>query len=151
MPQTRPVPLQHKTLLQWTHGGRDSAHCLARLILPPAGRPVAVVSELRSNPDRFGVSDDFARVAEAFLEAMRPVAPVEPADVRWVAHHGAFSYHDSAGAEDSFTAIDLCWDGHHYHDDPARHRLMSAEETTEVLAGVELEPVPVALDELRMS
>jgi hypothetical protein len=136
----------YRTILEWQHRRGGDAHCLAQLIIVPAGCPVAVLSELRSNTDNRGIMSDFAGVAQTLLTAVRPTVDLPPADVVWIAHHGAFSYYEAAGPE-TYVLMPLRWDGEHYHAVGDDRRLDPAE-LADALHGTALEPVPAALAEL---
>jgi len=133
-------------ILQWQHRRGGDAHCLAQLILPRGGPPVVVLSELRSNTDNRGIMSDFTSVAEALLAT--PGSPVElpPADIVWIAHHGAFSYYEAAGPE-TFVLMPLHWDGEHYHA-VGEDRQLEPPEVVNTLRGTDLEPVPAAVAQL---
>jgi hypothetical protein len=134
------------TILEWQHRRGGDAHCLAQLVFLPAGPPVAVLSELRSNTDNRGIMSDFAGVAETLLSTARPVVELPPAEVVWIAHHGAFSFYEAAGPE-TYLLMPLNWDGEHYHAVGEDRRLEPAE-LAETLRGAALEPVPEAVAQL---
>ncbi len=125
------------TVVHWQHRRGGAAHCLGRLFSSESGRPVVILSEVRSNPEGYGITGDFAAAAEAMLRAVP--APMDPAMVRWIAHHGDFSYPDAGGSPDTFTAVELEWDGR-YHDDLARHRRLDPAQTAALTAQFRLEP-----------
>ena len=141
---------QASCVLRWSHRLGGAAHCLARLVIAaPSIPPVAVCSEIASNPDELGIIGDFAAVADAFVEVVASAVGGldEPAGVIWVAHHGPFSSHDPAGPE-TFTEIALAFDGQRYHDDLVGDRLWGAEEVTRRVRPLRLKPVCEALAEL---
>jgi hypothetical protein len=127
--------------VRWDHA-RGPAHCLARLYLRPSASPVAIVSELRSNPWRRGITGNFAAVAEACLNGWGELVELDPASIVWVAHHGGFSFFDAPDQPTTFTRVDLVWDGNRYHDSVHRHHLLSPAAAAELTAGLVLEPVP---------
>ncbi len=133
-------------IVHWPHRRSGQAHCLIRLY-PLAGRVVAVASEIRSNDDRHGIADDMAGVAAKALDLAQEHVNAEPANIIWLAHHGAFSYHD-AFDPDTFTLIPLTWDGQRYQDNLETHRLLTEQQVHDLLDGRSLEPVPRALASL---
>src|SRR5947209_10812184 len=141
---------QVSCLLRWSHRLGGAAHCLARLVITaPSTPPVAVCSEIASNPDELGIIGDFAAVADAFLEVVASAVGGldEPAGVIWVAHHGPFSSHDPTGPE-TLTEIALAFDGQRYHGDLVGDRLWGGEELTGRVRPLRVQPVPGALAEL---
>lgn len=126
------------TIVHWQHRRGGPAHCLARLFSSASGQPVAILSEVRSNPEGYGITGDFAAAAEAMLRLMP--ATIDPAAVRWLAHHGDFSYPDAGGAPETFTEVELVWDGQ-YHDELSRHRRLDPAQTAALQAQFRLEPV----------
>jgi hypothetical protein len=141
---------QASCLLRWSHRLGGAAHCLARLVITaPSTPPVAVCSEIASNPDELGIIGDFAAVADAFVEVVASAVGGldDPAGVIWVAHHGPFSSHDPTGPE-TFTEIALTFDGQRYHDDLVGDRLWGGDEVTRRVRPLRLKPVPEALTEL---
>jgi hypothetical protein len=137
-------------ILEWEHSQSGRAHCLARLMLRPApAPPVAVLSELVDNPDRFGLTGDMGGAAAAFLERMRPYADLDPDRVVWIAHHGPFSSPDDDGGAETFTRVDLA--PHHgvFRDDLSGHRLLTPAQVLAEIAPLHLHPVPEVLAELR--
>jgi hypothetical protein len=133
-------------MVQWQHRRGGDSHCLARMVLPPAGPPAVVVSEVRSNTYLRGIMSDFPAVAEALLAATRPAVELPPAEVVWIAHHGPFSSYEDVGPETYFL-IPLSWDGEHYHPD-GPDRLLDPAELAQALGGAVLEPVPAAVARL---
>jgi hypothetical protein len=100
-----------KTIQRWQHHLGGEAHCLIRLhVLAAPSKPVAVISEIRSNPEGRGIIDDVAAVADALLSDVPALIAPDPDTIVWIAHHGGFSYHDSFGQE-TFTETPLQWDG----------------------------------------
>ncbi|MFM9697646.1 hypothetical protein [Streptomyces europaeiscabiei] len=127
-------------VVDWRHRRAGRAHTLVRAVHSTVtGRAVAVVSELASNPDDRGITDDFGSVADAVLPALRRAFGTEPAEVLWIAHFGAFSYHDPTGPE-SFTLITLTPGPDGHTDDLSGDRTFTAQDVEELL-GRELEPV----------
>jgi len=127
----------------WPHRRGGQGHCLVRLY-PFDGRVVAVVSEISSNDDRLGIADDMGSVAGEAFDLAREHLDAEPQDITWIAHHGTFSYHD-AFDPDTFTLAPLVWDGERYQDNLQAHRLLTDQETHDLLGGCTLEPVPTVL------
>ncbi|MFE7840687.1 hypothetical protein ACFU53_32900 [Streptomyces sp. NPDC057474] len=127
-------------VVDWRHRRAGRAHTLVRAAHSTVtGRAVAVVSELASNPDDRGVTDDFGSVADAVLPALRRAFGTEPVEVFWIAHFGAFSYHDPTGPE-SFTLITLTAGPDGHTDDLSGDRTFTAQDVEELL-GHQLEPV----------
>jgi hypothetical protein len=136
------------TIVHWRHRLGGEAHCLVRLYIPPASvNPLAIVSELRGNPDGQGIIDDMAAVAEAVLRTLPAGTAIRPESVVWIAHHGEFSYHDAFGLE-TFIETPLDWDGQHYTYDRRRHRMFEPAEVDALVADLPLDPVPEALNQL---
>lgn len=133
-------------VVSWAHRRGGQGHCLVRLY-PFDGRVVAVVSEIRSNDDRFGIADDMDGVAGEALDLAREHLDAEPQDITWIAHHGAFSYYD-AFDPDTFTLVPLVWDGRRYQDNLQAHRLLTDQEVRDLFDGRTLEPVPTVLTNL---
>ncbi len=134
------------TMVHWQHRRGGESHCLARIVLPPAGPPAVVVTEVRSNTYLRGITSDFPVVAGAVLAAARPSVQLPPAEVVWIAHHGPFSYHEDVGPE-TFFLVPLIWDGEHYQPD-GPERLLDPAELVQALGGADLEPVPAAVTRL---
>ncbi|MFF7264828.1 hypothetical protein ACFZCL_31750 [Streptomyces sp. NPDC008159] len=127
-------------VVDWRHRRAGRAHTLVRAVFSTTtGRVVAVVSELASNPDDRGVTDDFGSVADAVLPALRRAFGAEPVEVFWIAHFGAFSYHDPTGPE-SFTQILLTTGPNGHVDDLTGDRTFTVRDVEELL-GRALEPV----------
>lgn len=137
------------TILHWEHHRGRPAHCLARAYRAAAARPVVVLSEISSNPDGRGISDDIPAVAMALLDVLPPECRVDPAEVTWLAHHGEFSYPDALDAPEVFTLVPLEWTGSGYEDNLARHRRLRGEELRATLGTIQLAPVPAVLQQLR--
>jgi hypothetical protein len=137
------------TILHWQHRRGGDAHCLARLLIGPAGRQTAVLSEIRSNRDGRDVGDDFTAAAGALLAMpLADLAGVDPATVVWIVHYGGFSYHDSEEAPETYTRVPLVWDGERYHDNLDGHRQLDGVEVTDLVGGMALTPVPQVLADL---
>ncbi|MCX5070357.1 hypothetical protein OOJ91_31405 [Micromonospora lupini] len=130
-------------MVAWRHRRGGQAQCLVRLY-PFDGRIVAVASEISSNDDRYGIADDMPGVAAEALHLAQEHVDADPHRITWLAHHGAFSYHD-AFDPDTFTLIPLSWDGQRYEDNLEAHRLLSEREVYDLLGGQTLEPVPRVL------
>ncbi|MGH3671806.1 MAG: hypothetical protein ACRDSH_14410 [Pseudonocardiaceae bacterium] len=141
---------QVSCILRWSHRLGAQAHCLARLIIGASSTPpVAVLSEIATNPDERGITGDFAAAADAFIEVVASaVGDLDPGGVVWIAHHGPFSSHDPAGPE-TFTEIALAFDGQHYHDDLTGDRLLTSDDVTRRMGPLGLTPVPEMLADLR--
>jgi hypothetical protein len=137
-------------VLEWEHSQGGRAHCLARLMLRPApAPPVAILSELADNPDRFGLTGDMGGAAAAFLTQMRPYADLDPRRLVWIAHHGPFSSADDDGGGETFTRVGLT---HHHdalHDDLSAHQLLTPPQVLAEIAPLHLHPAPEVLAELR--
>jgi hypothetical protein len=130
------------TLIRWQHRSGDQAEALARLITLPEA-PVIVLSELASNPDATGLVSDFAGAASAALDILG--AGLTPASIRWLAHHGDFSSHDAQGAPETFTEVEVRFDGGQLHSDLTDQRLLQPAEAHALTRDLDLEPVPDAL------
>ncbi|MFG2405344.1 hypothetical protein ACGFR8_13600 [Streptomyces brevispora] len=138
------------TVLEWEHVQGGRAHCLARLLLHPAPTPpVAVLSELADNPDRFGLTGDMGGAATAFLAQMRPYATLDPRSPVWIAHHGPFSSFDDDGGGETFTRVGIAHHRGALHDDLSGHHLLTAAQVLAEIAPLHLHPVPEVLTELR--
>jgi hypothetical protein len=131
------------TIVEWPHRGDGSAHCLARLVLPPAGKPVAVLSEVRRNDEANDLLDDFPAAADALLAQVAGLVALPVTEVVWIAHYGPFSYYENAGPE-TYSVVPLHWDGAHYRAAGEDRRLTPAE-VADTLGRVPLEPVPDAV------
>ncbi|MCL6738647.1 hypothetical protein [Streptomyces neyagawaensis] len=137
---TNPTLRYFEDVVDWRHRRAGRAHTLVRAVhSTTTGRVVAVVSELASNPDDRGVTDDFGSVADAVLPALRRAFGTEPVEVFWIAHFGAFSYHDPTGPE-SFTQILLTAGPNGHVDDLTGDRTFTVRDVEELL-GRALEPV----------
>jgi hypothetical protein len=135
-------------IVAWRHRNGPWARCLARVHLPsPPTRPLVVLSEYAENPTGTGIVNDFAGAANALLGAL-PVGLVKPGEPRWLAHHGAFSYHDAQDAPETFTAVTLTWDGTRYRGDLGGQRMLSRAEADTMLADMRLAPVEELLARL---
>ncbi|MGW3391334.1 hypothetical protein [Streptomyces cinereoruber] len=136
-------------ILHWQHR-RGPAHTLLRAVYDPATRQAVVVfSELASNPDDRGITNDFAPLAEAALPVLRKELSPDLASVLWIAHFGDFSYHYVPGP-DSFTLITLEVTEHGYRDGE-NDRKLTADEVTRLFHGLPLAPVPEVLAGLEPS
>jgi hypothetical protein len=82
-------------VLRWLHPFGAQAHCLARLVLgAPSTPPVAVLSEIASNPDELGITGDFAAAADAFVDVVASaVGGLDKAGVVWIADGTTFLSH----------------------------------------------------------
>jgi hypothetical protein len=109
---------------------------------------VAVVSDVRSNPDTRGIGAEFPAVADAARAALPPDADVDPQTVIWIAHYGEFSSYDAYAAPEDFDRVMLAWDGTRYHGDLEDHQILEPEDVAELLAGVTLASVPDVLRDL---
>ncbi|AVH57142.1 MULTISPECIES: hypothetical protein [Streptomyces] len=131
-------------VVDWRHHRAGRAHALVRAVRSADGRrAVAVVSELASNPDDRGITDDFGGVANAVLPVLRRSFGAELEQVDWIAHFGDFSYHDPTGPE-TFTRITVTSGPAGHHDDLSGDQPLSAREVEELL-GRALEPVAQVL------
>ncbi len=137
-----------KTILHWQHKNGD-AHCLARITLPDSSRtPVAVISELRTNPMGRSMTLDFANVATRFIYFLNPIAELDNSKVIWVAHYGNFSDYEYYPAPDEFVRINLKWDGKDYIDDITFHKSINTDQERERLSLNKLEYTPKVLEQL---
>jgi hypothetical protein len=133
-----------KALVRWEHGSGGSAYCLARLFLRP-GRPVIVLTELAGNPDAVGLTTDFGGAATAAWATFSRQAELNPETIVWLAHHGDFSSYDATGAPETFTEVQVRFDGSRYHCEPVDHRLLPVAEAEAWRRALRLDPVPVVL------
>jgi len=132
-------------VVEWEHP-HGPAHCLVRYYGDlPDRRPLAIVSELRTNPYLRGITGDFAAVAETFLDRWEGMVRANPESIVWLAQHGGFSSYDAPDQPTTFTRIDLRWEGTHYQDGYDRHYLLNAAGVADLIGGLELEPVPGVL------
>lgn len=138
---------QIAALVRWKHRRGRPAHCLARLY-PADEKVIAVISELASNPNDLGIANDFAAVATEVLRVAREEIGVDPDQLVWLAHHGAFSV---AGAydPDTFTLIPLTWTGDAYVDDLHTHQVLPASVVNKLLGSFEFRQVPEVVDALQ--
>ncbi len=142
-------------VLHWSHP-RGTAHCLARLVVGTGrNRPTIVLSELRTNPTPVSLGLDPAGAATA-LRA-RPETETTSAgagdvvwdDARWLLHYGEFSDYYTDEPE-TFTEVDLHWDGHGYQDPGLEtHRLLSPVEAGQLTRTSALRPVDDLLADLQ--
>ncbi|TDD87007.1 hypothetical protein E1293_08650 [Actinomadura darangshiensis] len=109
--------------------------------------PIVVLSEIRTNLDGCGIVGDFAGAADALVGSLQEQSHPAPAQLVWLAHHGPFSYYENVGDE-TFTRVDLKWDGERFHGSYAEQHLLSGTNVNRLLSGVELEPVPAVLAQL---
>lgn len=129
------------TILHWPHTRYGAAHCLARLVIPPAPeQPVAVLSELSSNPDLRGVTMDFPAAATAFGAIAAAHVDVDLDQIRWISHHGRFSTCDDDGRADTFTEVSLARTANGYAGGLGDQHLLTAQEARFV-DDLGLEPV----------
>jgi hypothetical protein len=136
----------HAALVRWQHRNGAPAYCLGRLVIRPGlERPVVVLSELAGNPDAVGLITDFPGAVPAALAALDPT--LDSQSVLWLAHHGAFSSYDAAGAPETFTAVRVRFDGN-YRSDLIDQRLLPPEETDPLRQLLDLAPVPQVLSSI---
>jgi hypothetical protein len=139
-------------VLEWSHPS-GQAHCLARFYQSPAsGWPVAIISEIRSNPEGRSINRDFPNVATSFLAILAEDTTAEniSVDARqiiWIAHYGQFSYYD-AFSEERYIEIGLTWDGSHYSGNLSDRIGLTRTELDEKLNGAVLQSVPDELSDL---
>ena len=133
-------------IVSWQHRRGGKAHCLVRLY-DHGGTVTAVVSEVASNPAGRGAADDFPRLAGIIARLACAELGAEPGAMKWVAHHGAFSYPDSFGG-DTFTEIPLDWDGARFYGDLRAHRLVPVEDVQAVVDDPGLGDVGTVLADL---
>ena len=135
-------------IVRWRHRSGRAARCLARVHVPALpDRPLALLTEYAENPTGVGIANDPGGAADALL-AVLPAGLVEPGDLRWVLHHGGFSYVDSPGAPETFTAVTLRWDGRHHQSDLTDQRLLTPAEWDLMRGDMPLAPVGEVLAEL---
>lgn len=114
-------------VIRWQHSSGGSAYCLGRLVVS-LGRPTIVLSELAGNPDAVGLTSDFTGAATAAFA----VFGGDPGSIRWLAHHGDFSSYDAAGAPETFTEVQVRFDGIRYQSDLTDQHLLPAAEALEL-------------------
>ena len=137
-------------VVRWQHNSGGAAYCLGRLVVPPAPeRPVIVLSEVAGNPDAVGLVSDFAGAVPAALAALGQ--GLDPQSIRWLAHHGDFSSYDAAGAPETFTEVQLRFDGSRYHSELTDLHLLPHAEAETLRRSLHLEPVPAVLATLDLS
>jgi hypothetical protein len=140
-------PAAVSTLLHWRHRRGDEAHCLARLVHGPHG-PVALLTELASNPEGRSVADDPAAAAEAFVRHLEHVGdPVDTNAVVWLLQHGQYSYPDASGEPESYTRLRLTWRDDRYTEDPDGEELLDQHQQNDLL-GAPLPSVQSVLAQL---
>ncbi|MCN9241327.1 hypothetical protein NGF19_11090 [Streptomyces sp. RY43-2] len=128
-------------IVDWYHHRAGRAHTLVRAVYDPATRrAVAIVSELASNPDDRGITDDFAGVADAVLPTLRQAFGSDLSRVEWIAHFGEFSYHDPAGPE-TFTRIALTTGEAGHRDDLSGDQPLTTSDVEKLFQGLRLQPV----------
>ncbi|MEU1200701.1 hypothetical protein ABZ446_31405 [Streptomyces sp. NPDC005813] len=131
-------------VVDWRHHRAGHAHTLVRAVRSGDGRrAVAVVSELASNPDDRGITDDFGSVADAALPVLRRAFGPQLEQVDWIAHFGSFSYHDPTGPE-TFTRVTVTPGPAGHRDDLSGDEPLSAGRVEELL-GRGLDPVAQVL------
>ena len=134
-------------VIRWQHSSGGPAYCLGRLIVPPAPeRPVIVLSEVAGNPNAVGLTSDFAGAVPAALAALGE--GLDPQSIRWLAHYGDFSSYDAAGAPETFTEVQVRFDGSHYQSDLTDQHLLPATEAETLSRSLNLEPVRAVLTTL---
>jgi hypothetical protein len=134
------------TLVRWQHRNGSPAYCLGRLVIRPGlDRPVVVLSELAGNVDGASLTTDFPGAVPAALAALDPT--LDSQSVLWLAHHGAFSSYDAAGAPETLTAVQVRFDGN-YHSDLTDQRLLPPEEADSLHQLLGLAPVRQVLDSI---
>lgn len=137
------------TILHWEHRSGRQAHCLARVFRSsPVSRPTVVLSEISSNPDGRGLSDDVPAVAGTLLRAMPPHCSIRPEDVIWIVHHGDFSYPDALDAPEVFTVVPLQWGGIEFDEDMGQRKRLRGDDLRAVLGSADLAPVSAVLEQL---
>ncbi|HET6292428.1 MAG TPA: hypothetical protein VFG33_03610 [Kribbella sp.] len=136
-------------VIRWQHNSGGAAYCLGRLVVPPAPeRPVIVLSEVAGNPDAVGLTSDFAGAVPAALAALGK--GLDPESIRWLAHHGDFSSYDAAGSPETFTDVQVRFDGGQYRSELTDQHLLPAAEAETLRRSLHLEPVPAALAALNL-
>lgn len=140
-------------ILDWPHRNGPNgptAHCLAQLV-ETGPRPAVVLSDLASNPEPLHAAADFAGAATAFLAAVRPTLPLDPAELRWYLLHGWFSSTDpyALADPDTLTAVPLAHDGPHCRETTPGRTTLTPADTADTLTTWRLHPVPDTLARLR--
>lgn len=132
-------------ILRFEHDYGDG-HCLARLVLrePPCS-PVAVFSEIRTNPWGRGLIANLGRVADALVDVVGDSEQVPWDQVIWLAHFGDFSSYESGGAPEEFATAELVHFNGHFHDEMSTHRFFRAPKRPEIVDDLGLDPVPDTL------
>jgi hypothetical protein len=135
-------------IVRWQHRNGRPGRYLARVHVPaPPARPLALLTEYAENPTGVGITTDADGAAQALIEVL-PAGLAEPGDLLWVLHHGAFSYYDAYGEPDTFTVVDLRWDGGHYRGDLSDQRLLKGDQFNFMRGDMPLEPVADVLARL---
>jgi hypothetical protein len=135
-----------KTIVTWEHPNGD-AHCLGRVFKQPNRNPVAILSELRTNPLHRDMGSEPEKAAEALLKVPEVGVNNSPETIVWLLHYGAFSYYEGGGSE-TFTLAPLRWDGMHYHVSLADCELLTPQQMQDIISPAQPEPVPQVLQEL---
>lgn len=140
-----PQGKQIRMILRFEHDYGD-AHCLARLVLrEPPLPPVAVFSEVRTNPSDRGLIGNLGRVADALVAAVADSEQVPWDKVIWVGHYGEFSGWHIEGAPEGFFVTKLIRFNGHFHEDVADHSRSRPREFEETFGDLGLDPVPDTL------
>ena len=142
---TTPQGKQIRMILRFEHDNGDG-HCLARLVLrEPPQPPVAVFSEIRTNPWGRSLGTDLGRVADALVKALGDSSAVQWDQVTWVAHYGEFSDWHIEGAPEGFFVTKLIYFNGHFHEGVADHRRLRPRAFEETVGDLGLDPVPDTL------
>jgi hypothetical protein len=139
---------QIKTILHWLHKEGGEAHCLVRLyIWSDTSKALAVLSELRSNPPRLGITRDFIGVAKSLIQLLETHIKLSLENIVWVIHHGTFSYYETLNQE-VFTRVNLRWKAQFCESNLSDRHLLKEAEYRAIFDGIELEPIEEVLKEL---
>ena len=132
-------------LLQWPTPNGGSISLVIWLIFPAdSSAPVVVLAELVGTAEPLALREHTAAVADTVRTVLLDQIPdLDPAGLRWLVHHGAFSTPDATLAE-MFHELTLRFDGvRHWLDDV---RLLGQAEVDQLVLALNLRPIPEVLD-----
>ncbi|MBA3278460.1 MAG: SMI1/KNR4 family protein [Geodermatophilaceae bacterium] len=132
-------------LLQWPTPNGGSISLVIWLIFPAdSSAPVVVLAELVGTAEPLALREHTAAVTDTVRTVLLDQIPdLDPAGLRWLVHHGAFSTPDATLAE-MFHELTLRFDGvRHWLDDV---RLLGQAEVDQLVLALNLRPIPEVLD-----
>lgn len=101
-------------ILHWPHPSGKKAHCLMRFAFS-GGKPVVILSDLRSTPQGTSFLSNVAPAANAAYQVIVDRVG-HPTDIIWITHVGPFSTFDTlwSAEVESFQQIHLSWNGREF-------------------------------------